>query len=74
MLAIQCKRWEQPIGEPVARDLLGTISNNPEYTKGVIVTSSVFTDTCKKFCEKAGGRIELIDGYKLCKLLKDASR
>jgi len=69
LLAIQCKRWEQPVGVPVARELLGVISNNPEYTKGVIVTSSTFTSECRIFCEN-NGRLELIDGARLIGLIK----
>jgi superfamily II DNA or RNA helicase len=68
-VAIQCKKYEAPVGEPVARNLLGAISADPSFTRGVIVTNSIFSADCKSFCHK-NGRIELIDGKLLDKLLR----
>lgn len=65
---IQCKRWNQLVGEPVIRDLYGTILNE-HAIKGILITTSSFSDKAMAFAD--GKNIELIDGSKLSKLLKD---
>lgn len=67
-VAIQCKRHEAPVGEPVARNLLGALTADPTFSKGVIVAIAGFTKECKDFCERTG-RIELVDGPMLIQLL-----
>jgi len=65
---IQCKRWNQLVGEPVIRDLYGTILNE-HATKGILITNSSFSDKAMAFAD--GKNIELIDGSKLSKLFKE---
>lgn len=68
-IAIQCKRYEGSVGEPIARELLGVVAADSEWTKGIIVASSNFTTDCVKFCERQG-QLELINGTKLRQLLE----
>ncbi len=68
-IAIQCKRYEGPVGEPIARELLGVVASDAQWTKGVIVSTSDFTKDCINFCERQG-QLELINGIKLHQLLE----
>lgn len=62
---IQCKDWENPVGEPALRDLLGVVSAE-DAVKGVLIASGAFTESAKRFAE--GKRLELIDGDDLGRL------
>ena len=59
---IQCKDWQNPVGEPVLRDLLGAVTAE-DAVKGILITSGTFTDGARRFAE--GKRLELIDGREL---------
>lgn len=63
---IQCKRYSSSVGEPVIRDLYGTVLSQ-NATKGIVVTNSFFTKQATSFAD--GKNIELIDGDELGKLL-----
>ena len=63
---IQCKRYSSSVGEPVIRDLYGTVLSQ-NATKGIVVTNSFFTKQATSFAD--GKIIELIDGDELGKLL-----
>lgn len=63
---IQCKRYSSSVGEPVIRDLYGTVLGQ-NATKGIVVTNSFFTKQATSFAD--GKNIELIDGDELGKLL-----
>lgn len=68
-LAIQCKHYPGGrVGVEHARSLYGVMQDNPEITKGVLVTSGEFSKDCKNFAN--GKRIELFDGKYLCGLLE----
>jgi len=63
MLAIQCKRYARGnnVGRPDCQKLLGVLSSNRKYTKGIIVTTSDFTQDARAFAQ-ANGRIQLLNG------------
>ena len=67
---IQCKDWQNPVGEPVLRDLLGTVTAEGSL-KGILITSGNFTQAARKFAD--GKRLELIDGQDLDDLLQQAA-
>lgn len=70
-LLIQCKRYtKSKIGVSEIRNLLGVVANE-KSTKGVLVTSSTFTNEAKKLAEK-NPSIELIDNLDLVKLLNSS--
>ena len=62
---VQCKDWESAIGEPTLRDLYGLVMSEG-VNKGILVTTSRFTDAARRFAE--GKPIELIDGDTLAQL------
>jgi len=64
---IQCKRWSNTIGEPIVRDLFGTVLAQ-KANKGIIITNSFFSEKAREFAE--GKNIELIDGNELNHLLR----
>ena len=59
---------KKPVGEPVLRDLYGTVMSE-RAAKGILITTSRFTARAKKFAEDKP--LELIDGTLLLQLLKD---
>lgn len=58
---IQCKDWRNPVGEPVVRDLYGTMVSE-RANKGILITTSTFTTAALKFAEDKP--LELLDGSK----------
>ncbi len=62
---VQCKRWNKPVGEPVIRDLYGSMLNE-HATKGILITNASFSNKARQFAD--GKSIELIDGSALSKL------
>ena len=63
---IQCKNWANPVGQPQVRDLYGVVMSR-RANKGVLITTSSFTDQAKQFAE--GLNIELIDGRLLNEII-----
>lgn len=59
---VQCKHWNQQVGQPEIRDLYGTVMHD-KAIKGILVTTSTFTDQALSFANDVG--IECID----CKIL-----
>jgi hypothetical protein len=56
---VQCKAWTAPIGEPILRDLFGTM-HAQGANKGILITTSSFTAAALRFAQ--GKPLELIDG------------
>ena len=68
-LAIQCKHYlKGVVGVEHARSLYGVIQDQPNITKGVLVTSGEFSKDCKDFAR--GKRLELFNGNYICGLLE----
>lgn len=65
---IQCKRYSNPVGVSILRDLYGTV-HSENANKGILITTASFTSIAKTFAE--GKQIELIDGNKLKSLLEE---
>jgi len=66
---IQCKRQNKPVGQPVVRDLYGTVMD-ARAAKGILITTSTFSLPAQRFA--ADKPLELIDGVELWKLLSEA--
>lgn len=58
---VQCKAQRAPVGEPVLRDLFGTMYAQGA-NKGILITTSTFTAAALRFAQ--GKPLELIDGTK----------
>ena len=56
---VQCKARARPVGEPVLRDLFGTM-HAQGANKGILITTSSFTAAALRFAQ--GKPLELIDG------------
>jgi HJR/Mrr/RecB family endonuclease len=63
---VQCKDWEQPVGEPVIRELYG-VTMAAGANKGILISSGSFTRQAEEFAK--GKPLELIDGETLRALL-----
>ncbi len=63
---VQCKDWEQPVGEPVIRELYG-VTMAAGANKGILISSGSFTRQAQEFAK--GKPLELIDGETLRALL-----
>jgi superfamily II DNA or RNA helicase len=67
-IAVQCKHQANPVGVQALRDLLGVVSADPSFTKGVLITISGITADADQFL-KSNGRLQVITGSELAVLL-----
>lgn len=69
-LVIQVKQYSRgnTVGRPTVQQLAGA-RDQVNATKGVIITSSSFTDTAISASQSYGSSVQLIDGDELCTLL-----
>jgi len=64
-LPTHCKRYpKETVGVEHARALYGVIHDQPNITKGVLITSGDFSRDCREFV--SGKRIELFDCNYVC--------
>lgn len=69
VVLVQCKHWKKwKVGEQIVRELAGVVAAE-RATRGIVVTSGVFTAGARRFGKK--GEIELLDGSALLKLVRD---
>jgi len=69
-VAFQCKRYKKPVGAPAIRDFRGSLGTNIE--KGVLITTSAFTQEAKDEASSEGKRlIDLMDGEELINKLAE---
>lgn len=67
---IQAKRWEGPVGRPVVQAFAGSLEGH-RARKGVLITTSYFTEDAREYVGRIEKRIVLIDGEQLAQLLID---
>ena len=66
----QCKRYSSSVGASAIRDFRGAMAGRSD--KGIFITTATFTGEAKKEASRDGAiPIDLIDGDKLCSLLKE---
>jgi len=58
LIAVQCKRWNTPIREPIVRDFYSALMSSGAQS-GYVVTTSTFTSHAYSFAE--GKPIQLVD-------------
>jgi restriction system protein len=68
VIYVQAKRWKDSVGLAVVSQFSGSLEK-AKATKGVLITTSWFTDDAKEFVEGIGKRIVLIDGEELTNLM-----
>jgi hypothetical protein len=64
-ILVQCKRFRQPVGPAVVRDLRGAMQD-AGITRGILVAASGFSSSARDFADRNG--IALIDGASLATL------
>ena len=69
---IQCKKFNSKVSLPDVRDFYGAWANKLAKGKGIFITTNIFTTEAIKFAEDKP--IELIDGSKLIKIIKQAKK
>jgi restriction system protein len=68
----QCKRWGSSVGAKDIRDFRGALQGRAD--KGLFITTSSFTKQASDEATRDGAiAIDLIDGARLCELLKEYS-
>lgn len=66
----QCKRWKGSVGASEIRDFRGAMMGRAD--KGLFITTGTFTSQASDEATRDGATaIDLIDGSRLCELLKD---
>ena len=72
VIYIQAKRWEGPVGSPQVRDFVGALAGQ-KAGKGVLITTSSFTQDARDFVKAVGTRIILIDGRQLADFMIESN-
>lgn len=67
---IQAKRWEGTVGRPVVQTFAGSLEGF-RARKGVLITTSNFSNTAKDYVNRIEKKIVLIDGDQLTQLMID---
>ena len=67
---VQAKRWEGNVGRPVVQAFAGALQGHRAH-KGVMITTSDYTDDAKAYAANLSTRIVLIDGKRLAELMID---
>ena len=67
---IQAKRWQGPVGRQVVQAFAGSLTGF-KANKGVIITTSRFTEDALAYVDRVGMRIIPIDGPQLALLMID---
>jgi restriction system protein len=65
---VQAKRWEGPVGRPVVQAFAGSLEGQ-RARKGVLITTSTFTQDAWHYIDQIEKRIVLIDGVQLARLM-----
>ena len=68
---IQAKRWDSnPVGRPDVMQFAGALQAQ-KASKGILITTSRFTDDARNYITQIGSKIVLIDGEQLSELMID---
>jgi len=67
---IQAKRWENPVGRPTVQAFAGSLEGQ-RARKGVLITTSRFTEDAHEYVSRIEKKIVLIDGKRLAELMID---
>lgn len=67
---IQAKRWEGTVGRPTVQEFAGSLEGH-RARKGVLITTSRFSQDAKDYVGRIEKKIVLIDGEQLAQLMID---
>ena len=65
---VQAKRWEGPVGRPVVQAFVGGLEGQ-RARKGVLITTSTFSQQAKEYVRNIEKKIVLIDGDQLVQFM-----
>jgi len=65
---VQAKHWKNPVGSPEIQTFMGALQLQ-SASKGVFITTSVFTKDAKASAERARGTIVIVDGALITSLM-----
>lgn len=67
---IQAKRWQATVGRPTVQEFAGSLEGH-RARKGVLITTSRFSQDAKGYVDRIEKKIVLIDGEQLAQLMID---
>jgi restriction system protein len=67
---VQAKRWKSPVRRPDVQGFYGALAGK-RATKGVMITTSLFTDEALEFAVSVSNSLILVDGKQLTQLMID---
>ncbi len=70
MIYVQAKKWENTVGPGDIDKFVGSLMRK-KATKGVFITSGMFTDGAERAGKEAAVKVRLIDGDELAELMID---
>jgi restriction system protein len=70
VIYIQAKRWQAPVGRPEIQKFAGALQGH-RASKGIFITTSVFTRDAEDYVAKINSKIVLIDSEQLPQLMID---
>ena len=65
---LQAKRWDSVVGRPVVQGFAGSLAGF-HANKGILITTSRFSDDARRYVQNLGMRLVLIDGDELADLM-----
>jgi restriction system protein len=68
VIYLQAKRWQNPVGRPPVQSFVGSLVGK-NASKGVLLTTSRFTDEAKQYVSHLPQKVVLIDGEELANLM-----
>jgi len=68
LIYLQAKRWQNPVGRPHVQNFVGSLVGKAAH-KGVMLTTSRFTDEARQFVKHLPQKIVLVDGEELAELM-----
>lgn len=68
VIYVQAKRWQGPVGRPLVQAFAGSLEGH-RARKGVMITTSHFTNDACEYVDRIEKKIVLIDGERLSNLM-----
>jgi restriction system protein len=68
LIYLQAKRWQNPVGRPQVQSFVGSLVGK-SASKGVLLTTSRFTDEAQQYVKHLPQKVVLIDGEELANLM-----
>jgi restriction system protein len=68
LIYLQAKRWTKPVGRPDVQAFVGSLVGK-NATKGVMLTTSRFTEEARQYVKHLPQKVVLIDGEELANLM-----